>query len=243
MWWCPTAVDVFLPSPGCEGGADGRVRLTVSAPCPGAVVCFGVPCCAVLCCAVSRRAVPRCALLRSAPLRRAVPCRVVSCCALLCCGGLRFAVLRRAASCCERAVLRGGVVCCAAVWRAVLRCVVLCCALLCRAMRWLSHTVGSAWGGAGAGQTGGFALSVAGSGLVVGWQLVGVVWLGVARWVLAAGGLNDCRLVRVMSCCALLCGGGLPFAVLRRAASCSALPCCGVVWCVVLPFGVLCCIV
>ena len=86
--------------------------------------------------------------------------------------------------------------CCAAVWGAVLHCVVLCCALLCCAVPWVSRTLGSAWGGAGAGQTGGFAVWVAGSGHVVGWRLVGVVWLAVARCVGAAGGLNDCCLVR-----------------------------------------------
>ena len=77
--------------------------------------------------------------------------------------------------CC--AVLRGGVVCCAAVRSAVLHCVVLCCALLCCAVRWVGRTLRPVCGPAGAGQTGGFAVWVAGPGHVVGWRLLGVVFV------------------------------------------------------------------
>ena len=120
---------------------------------------------------------------------------VVLCLAVLWRAAFCRAAPRRVVLCC--ALLRGGVVCYAAVWRAVLRCVVLCCALLCRAVQWVSRTLGSALGGAGDGQTGGFDVWVAGSSHVAGWRLVGVVWLGVARWVGAAGGLNACRPVSV----------------------------------------------
>ena len=184
----------FFPPRDVRGQGGGRVRLTVSVPCRGAVLCSGVPCCAVLCFAVLHRAVPRCAMLRSAPLRCAVPCRVVLCLAVLWLAAFCLAASCRVVLCC--AVLWGGLLCCAAVWRAVLCCVVLCSALLCRAVRWVSCTLGAAWDDAGAGKTSGFALWVAGSGHVVGWRLVGVVWLGVASWVGAAEGLNDCRPVQ-----------------------------------------------
>ena len=56
--------------------------------------------------------------------------------------------------------------------------------------RYRFSTLGSAWRGAGTGQTGGFALWVAASSHLAGWRLVGVVWLRVACWVGAAGGLR-----------------------------------------------------
>ena len=104
-----------------------RVRPTVSVPCLGAVVCFGVPCCAVLCFSVLRRAVLRCAVVRPALPCRAVPCRAVVC----------PAVSWRVAPCCaaSRCVPH-----CSLVWSAdlsrcaALRCVVLQCTLLRRAL-------------------------------------------------------------------------------------------------------------
>ena len=175
----------FPPFLSCWVFFWGWVRLTVSVPCRDAVVCFDVPCCAVRCFAVSLRAVPRCAVLRSAPLRRVVPCCVVLCLAVLWRAAVCRAASRRVVLCC--APLRGGVVCCAAVWRAVMCSVVLCCGLLCRAVRWVSCALRAAWDCAGAGRTGGSAVWVAGSGHVLSWRLVGVVWLGGARWVGAAG--------------------------------------------------------
>ena len=80
-----------------------RVRSTVSVPCFGAVVCFGVPCCVLLCFAVLRRAVLRCALMRPALSGRAVPCHAVVCLvfgsALLCGAALCRAVLCRGVGC------------------------------------------------------------------------------------------------------------------------------------------------
>ena len=181
LWAC------FCSPRGVRGGG-GQVRLTVSVPCPHAVVCFVVRCCAVLCFAVPRRAVPRCALVRSAPLCRAVPCRVVLCLAVLWRAAFCRAAPRRVLLC--AAVLRGGVVFCAAMWRSVFRCVVLCSALLRRAGGGSVVLLVRLSGAASAGHTGGFAVWVAGLGHVAGWRLVCVVCLGVARWVGAAGGLG-----------------------------------------------------
>ena len=128
MWWCPTAVDVSLPSSGCDkGGGGGRVGLTVSVPCPGAVAC-----CAVFCCATPRRSALCCAGLCSAVPCRAVSCRVVPRCAvtgcvLPCCAAPRRAVLCPVAGRCG--VLYCGVACCVPLCRVVLCFAVPCCAV------------------------------------------------------------------------------------------------------------------
>ena len=187
LWAC------FFPPRGVRG--LDRVWPMVSVPCLGAVVCFGVPCRALLCLAVVRRAVPRCAVLCPGPPYRAVPCCVVSCLTVLQRVALCLAARRRVLLCC--AMLLGAVPCpaalwlsCAAVCCAVLRCVVLCRVLLCCHVRWVGSTLGPAFGGVGAGQTGGLAVWVPGSGHVADWWLVGVVGRGAARWLSAVGGLG-----------------------------------------------------
>ena len=164
------------------------VRPTVSVPCFGAVVCFGVPCCIVLCSAVLRRAVMRCAAVHPALLCRAVPCRAVVCLAMAwrvapCCAAPRCVVL-----CCV--VSLAALSPCAPRGCALLRCAVLlrvvpCFAVLCCVVgpSYLRSSVGwrrrwlDWW------------LCCVGRGLrLCGWLVAGgVVWRGAARWVCVAG--------------------------------------------------------
>ena len=75
---------------------------------------------------------------------------------------------------------------------AVLCCVVFCCAVFCCAVLCSGSTAppGLAWGCIGAGQTGGFAVWVAGSSHVTCWWLAGVVWRDASHWIGAAGHLG-----------------------------------------------------
>ena len=207
--WCggvPCQLACLFPFRG-ERWFD-QVRLTVSVPCIGAVVCFGVPCCAVLCSAVLCCTVPRCAVLCPALPCRAVLCPAMSCLTVLwravfCCAVPRlavpcFAVSRRVVPCC-------GILCCAVLGCAVLCCIVSCCAVLCCAVLCDGSVAphGPALGGRGGAQTGCSALWVAGA----------PCRLGLCGWLVADGrGLTLCGL------CGWCCGGlGVLSGLVRRA--------------------------